>query len=180
MAFYYAVVPIFYKQTALEQLGTLLFGGKPVAQEPMDVSYIGAICDDEATAERLIAAVQDEKAKWVGPIKRYQIVPLDCVYPRDTRGPLPEYLYLYRESIKENETPVLYTPESTEHIPLNLIEQGMVKVRKNVYYHEGLINASENYPYTAPYFNSSGVSNVASTSSIGTAKPEGLEAESSS
>ena len=166
----YAIVPIFYKQSTFEQLMTSLFGATPVAEEPIDLSYIGALCDDKKTAECLIAAVHQEKGKWVGPVKRYEIVSLQCVFPDETLQPLSEYLYLEKQSLDFDKIPRIFTPEKIKNISPKLVEMGLVRFRKNLYYHEGLINASENYPYTAPYFNSS-----VSTNSVGADKSEELD-----
>ena len=166
----YIIVPIFYKQTALEQLGTLLFGGTPVGEEPLDLSYVGAICDDKDTAERLVAAVIDEKEKWMGHIKRYEIMPWTGVYPDDEKKPLPDFLYLEKDSVNVEPRPRFFTPDRVKDISPKLVEMGLVKIRKNLYYNEGLSNGGTYY--VAPYFNSSTPSNVASTSSKEIAGPE--------
>lgn len=171
MATRYIIAPVFYKQSMLEQLTSLLSGTVPVEEEPLTHVYAGAICDDKDTAERLLAALADEKEKWVGPVKRYEMIPLNCVYPDDLSQPLPEHLYVERASTQADKSLRLFTPERIQGISPSLIERGLVKVRKNVYYHESFLNAGSNY--TAPYFNSSTSSNVDSTSSKETAGPDG-------
>ena len=153
MATRYVIAPIFYKQTTLEQLANFLYGTIPAEEEKLMLTYAGAICDDKETAERLLAAIADEKEKWVGPVKRYEMVPLNCVFPDDLSRPLPEHLYVERASTQADKSLRLFTPERIQGISPSLIERGLVKVRKNVYYHESFLNAGSNY--TAPYFNSS-------------------------
>lgn len=169
MATRYLIVPIFYKQNFLEQLGTFVFGGKPVEEESLDLAYTGAICDNKEIAERLLAAILDETDKWVGPIKYHEIVPLECVFPDDLSAPLPEYLYVERASM-ESDKPRLFTPERIQEISPSLIKIGLVKVRKNVYYHEGFLNAGNSY--TAPYFNSSTSTKSEIVSGAGAAKTD--------
>lgn len=158
MATRYLIAPVFYKQTRLEQLAGFLSGATPAEEEQLTHVYAGAICDDKETAERLLAAIADEKEKWIGTVKRHELIPLNCVYPDDLSKPLPEYLYVERASMQADTQPRLFTPTRIQGISPNLIKIGLVKIRKNVYYHEGFLSAG--IYYTAPYFNSS-----ASTSS---------------
>jgi hypothetical protein len=121
----FAIVPIFYR---LE----LMNGEIQEIEIPCDLSYISSLCDNKHTAEELCLKLETKRNEWVGPIKRHEIVVIDCIdYDIDKTLLLPDFLYLdYESCISEKDLIISFLKEDLDFI----------KFRKNVYYYEGIIN----------------------------------------
>lgn len=114
----YALVNIFKKAS---------WGGFKLSkteEEPFDFSYVCGLTSTFEQADHLRDSVYDEGVSIL--VKRIAIVRVDDDLP----SVLPSYLF--------------YTQDGNTFS----VDNGEVRFRTNVYYHEGIVNLGE---YTAPY-----------------------------
>ena len=118
----FLIVPIFFETN-----------NGVVSEIPLDLNYISAICDNKEIAESLLAKIETKRDKWIGPILRHEIVGVDCVESDlDKSIDLPTHIFYKSDSCFEGTTPYF-----------NIYDDGEVdtiKIRKNVYYYEGIVN----------------------------------------